>query len=251
MHRNRSASFAVHRPNGANVPRKLAPAARGGSGRTATGQAATARTTLVLSRSLGTFQRKKIRNDIRAFVGIQCVLVRGHRRSLDDGVLAEVGFDQRDEMLLLVDDLDRVAVFVEPPAADGFSVARYGAYKTIRRLDGSVGVQQRSFEDLRSAAAADVAQVGTDARSFAVDAMTRDALAFCLEDGLSAERLAHLYCVRAELAHVAQIGDDHVELRRVKLKWRHGRARDAGVISLRRSSSDDARENFPLRKSTL
>src|SRR5437879_6921901 len=83
------------------------------------------------------------------------------------------------------------------------------------------------LQAIGAAQCADVAQVGSDPGPFAVDAMTARTAAGSLEPCASAIGVAYRSAARVKGAHVADIGDDRGEFRRIKPEGRHGRARDA------------------------
>src|SRR6266851_5160439 len=130
-------------------------------------------------------------------------------------------------MLLIVDELNRIRVFVQSPAIDDLSVSGDHVHGTIHRQQRPIGIEKTALQQIGGANRANVAQVRSDSGSLAVDAMAARAAARPLEPSLAATRIAQGYRVGVEIAEVADIGDNPSEFRRVKPEGRHGRADDA------------------------
>src|SRR3989442_3355998 len=132
------------------------------------------------------FQRYEIADDIGQLLRAQLVAVRRHRRFLDEAEVAQVRLLKRSQLLLGVEDLHRERVQVEQPARRRDTVARHDTIKPVASQNLVVRIDERGLDFDAATKLADVAQVGTQPRSVAADAVTTEARTFVLEHGFSA-----------------------------------------------------------------
>src|SRR6266481_2985024 len=83
--------------------------------------------------SFHTSQGKKVSLQVSQLLGAEFVFIGRHGSGLEDGEFAQAGFREGEQALLLVDELDRVSVFVEATASDDLPVDRHSAHRTIGR----------------------------------------------------------------------------------------------------------------------
>ena len=138
---------------------------------------------------------------------------RRHRRRRADLELAQVGFVEREQPLLVVDDLHGVGVFVEAAAADRLAVRRDDANGTIDRQHGARRIEQRSLERRRRPTAPMSLRSGAVARAGAVDAMARRAGALARKQRLAARGIADLHGRAADVEAGADERDQRRRLR--------------------------------------
>ena len=104
----------------------------------------------------------------------------------------------------------------------------YRVHGPVGRQHRGGGINQCPVKEFGRAERADVAQVGSDARTFPIHGMAARAVARSREQLLAASRVANHETASVETAHVAKIGDDARQFRGAKCEGLHGRAGDAG-----------------------
>ena len=167
------------------------------------------------------FQRKQIGEHVRKFVAGEGALVRRHRRSRGDPVFLQVRLQERAEIPAVVQHLEAVSIFVEPPSVDDGAVIGHDVHGTVDGHHLTRRVEERALDGAGAADGTDVAQVRGDDRPGAADAMTTDAAALAAEDRAPSRKVAGLHRGRVERVHVAEVRDDAGHLGGVQDKRGH------------------------------
>src|SRR5262249_54434488 len=131
------------------------------------------------------FQRHQIGDNIRLLGETEYLVVRGHRRSLQYLVVANVALEERAQPCLIIDDLNAVSVLVESTAIHDVAVLQLQAYGTIDRKHDRGGIQKRFAQSAPRPESTYVRQVWTDIRSPSVHPMALLTLAFSFEQSLT------------------------------------------------------------------
>src|SRR5207302_4766444 len=93
------------------------------------------------------FQCEQVSDQVGHLRATELVLVGGHGRIREYGVLAEVPLVEREEMLLVVDKLNGIGVFVQPPASDDFAVSRDCAHGAVQGQHHGAGIAKRALQE--------------------------------------------------------------------------------------------------------
>ena len=136
-------------------------------------------------------QRRKVTHQIRDFNARQQTAVRRLRRCLHHRELAQAALGERPQLVARVEQLHGQHVVIQQPSGDR-GAASCVTSRTVRFCGRTVGagIEQRFLELGTAPDPADIADVDPEPRSLAVDAVTRQAPAFALEQLLPVLRVA-------------------------------------------------------------
>src|SRR5215471_4359379 len=94
------------------------------------------------------------------------------------------------EPLVLIDELDRMGIFVQPAACDNQSLARNRAHHPMFGQDGLFRSNQRPLQISRGPNSSDFTQIGTQPGAPAIDPVAGEAISFALHDHSSSRGIA-------------------------------------------------------------
>ena len=107
----------------------------------------------------------------------------------DDGGFAQIGSFERNEAIIGIEKLDAVLILIEKSSGDGDAFFRHGAEMAVLREHFGVGIDQRALQ-FGGEQISIAAQVRSDARADASDAMTTGAVSFAVIDRFPASGIA-------------------------------------------------------------
>src|ERR1051326_9621088 len=154
--------------------------------------------------SLRTPQATEIGNDVVDFLLAEPGAVRGHERRLVQAYLAQVGLQERTEVVLLVAELDGDIVFIKTDSADLLPGFRDRADRPVAKGNIGLGLEQRLFEICKVAPAAHRGQLRSEAAASAADGMAGETFAFAFDHQLASGRIARSLFARRERAQPLQ-----------------------------------------------